>query len=726
MPNYLLEIGTEELPAGFIPEAQARLEQLMTDGLKSKNLSFKSMKTMSTPRRLTILVNDIAAQQETTTSKVKGPPADKCFDGSGAPTQAGSGFAKKNNLSVEELQREEINGVTYVIANITTEGKPAPEVLAEMMPKLITQLSGERLMRWGAYETKFSRPIRWIVSLLDDKIVEFQLEKLTAGRHSMGHRILSPGSVEITDPSEYVAKLKERKVLVEPAARQAVIEQQVRELAQKVNGKAKQLSGSLLEEVVHITEWPRAVLGDFAKEYLDLPDTLIETIMVHHQRYFPVEKLQDETNGNKNSVLKKSLLPHFITVANNDLDEAQAEIKQGNERVLKARLADGRFFYFDDQKTKLSDHGTALSSLTFQEGLGSYMSKIERLGELANLLVKDTHLEPKHAEPLFKALTLCKLDLVTNLVRELPELQGYVGAWYAEQEGQPPEVVHAIASHYAPRSTDDSIPVDTVGQLASVLDKVDNLVGLFALGKRPSGSSDPYALRRQAQGVIDVLVDGLKEIPVNLSSLIRSQVTWFENHTTLKNSKRGFDAEKITTELSDFLLQRLRGKLQDLGFGREVLDAVLSARDPFWNLPNVVVRCRATEALLKTEDGMDTARAGLRVRKILGDEPSHAEFDNALLTLDAEKNLIGAYNSFDESFMKPRMKEHKSFHTEQDYASLQNELSKFSKPVHAFFDGVMVNDKDEKIRNNRHALLRKLDVHYKLIADFSKLQSLIP
>lgn len=726
MPNYLLEIGTEELPAGFIPEAEARLEQLMTDGLKSKNLTFQSMKTMSTPRRLTIIVNDIASKQETTTSKVKGPPVEKCFDGNGAPTPAATGFARKNDLSVEQLEREDIGGVTYVIANITTEGKPAPEVLAEIVPKMITQLSGERLMRWGAYETKFSRPIRWLVSLLDDEVVEFQLEKLTAGRHSMGHRILSPGSVELKNPSEYVAKLKEKKVLVEPSARQAVIEQQVKNLAQQVNGKAKQLSGSLLEEVVHITEWPRAVLGDFAKEYLDLPDTLIETIMVHHQRYFPVEKIQTESNGNKNSVLKKSLLPHFITIANNDLDEAQGEIKQGNERVLKARLADGRFFYFDDQKTKLSEHGKALSNLTFQEGLGSYMSKIERLVELANLLVKDSHLEPRHAEPLFKALQLCKLDLVTNLVRELPELQGYVGAWYAEQEGQPPEVVHAIASHYAPRSTDDSIPADTVGQLASVIDKVDNLVGLFALGKRPSGSSDPFALRRQAQGIIDVLVDGLKEIPVNLSALISAQVSWFEKHTTLKTSKRGYDANKITAELHDFLLQRLRGKLQDLNFGREIVEAVLSARDPFWNLPNVVVRCRATEALLKSEDGMDVARAGLRVRKILGDSPYEAEFNKSLLTLDPEKNLAAAYDNFDENFMKPRIKEHKTFHTEQDYALLQNELSKFSKPVHAFFDGVMVNDKNEKIRNNRHALLRKLDVHYKLIADFSKLQALIP
>ncbi|MFN8555406.1 MAG: glycine--tRNA ligase subunit beta, partial [Candidatus Obscuribacterales bacterium] len=456
------------------------------------------------------------------------------------------------------------------------------------------------------------------------------------------------------------------------------------------------------------------------------PDTLIETIMVHHQRYFPVEKVQTESNGNKNSVLKKSLLPHFITIANNDLDEAQAEIKQGNERVLKARLADGRFFYFDDQKTKLSEHRLALSNLTFQEGLGSYTSKIERLVELANLLIKDVHLEPKHAEPLFKALELCKLDLVTNLVRELPELQGYVGAWYAEQEGQPPEVVHAIASHYAPRSTDDSIPTDTVGQLASVLDKTDNLVGLFALGKRPSGSSDPYALRRQAQGIIDVLVDGLKEIPVNLSALIAAQVKWFEQHTTLKSSKRGYDANKITAELHEFLLQRLRGKLQDMGFAREVIESVLAARDPLWNLPNVAVRCRATETLLKTEAGLDVARAGLRVRKILGDKVCESEFNDALLSLEAEKNLSAAYDTFDTNFMKPRMKEHKTFHTEQDYALLENELSKFSKPVHAFFDGVMVNDKDEKIRDNRHALLRKLDVHYKLIADFSKLQALIP
>lgn len=726
MPNYLLEIGTEELPAGFIPEAEARLEQLMTDGLKSKNLAFQSMKTMSTPRRLTIIVNDIANKQATTTSKVKGPPVDKCFDGSGAPTPAAIGFAGKNGLTVDQLEREDYGGVAYVIANVTTEGKLASEVLAEIVPKMITQLSGERLMRWGAYETKFSRPIRWLVSLLDDQVVEFQLEKLTAGRHSMGHRILSPGSVELKNPSEYVAKLKDKKVLVEPSARQAVIEKQVKKLAEKVNGKAKQLSGSLLEEVVHITEWPRAVLGDFAREYLDLPDTLIETIMVHHQRYFPVEKIQTESNGNKDSVLKKSLLPHFITIANNDLDDAQSEIKQGNERVLKARLADGRFFYFDDQKTKLSDHRLALSNLTFQEGLGSYTSKIERLIDLANLLIKDVHLEPKHAEPLFKALELCKLDLVTNLVRELPELQGYVGAWYAEQEGQPPEVVHAIASHYAPRSTDDSIPADTVGQFASVLDKVDNLVGLFALGKRPSGSSDPYALRRQAQGIIDVLVDGLKEIPVNLSALIAAQVNWFEAHTTLKNSRRGYDADKITAELHEFLLQRLRGKLQEMGFAREVIDAVLSARDPLWNLPNVVVRCRATEVLLKTEAGLDVARAGLRVRKILGDKVCEAEFNETLLSLDAEKTLSAAYDAFDTNFMKPRMKEHKTFHTEQDYALLENELTKFSKPVHAFFDGVMVNDKDEKVRNNRHALLRKLDVHYKLIADFSKLQALIP
>ncbi len=726
MPNYLLEIGTEELPAGFIPEAQTRLEQLMSDGLKSKNLPFQSMKTMSTPRRLTILVNDLALDQTTTKTKVKGPPVDKCFDGSGAATQAASGFAKRNNLSVDQLEREEIGGITYVIANVTTEGKPAQEVLAEIVPKIIMQLSGERLMRWGSSELKFSRPIRWIVSLLDDKVVAFQLDKLTAGRLSMGHRILAPGTVEIGKPDEYVAKLKAAKVLVEPSERQALIEQQVTQLAEKLNGKARQLSGPLLEEVVHITEWPRAVLGDFAHEYLDLPDTLIETIMVHHQRYFPVEKIQTDSNGDKGSILKKSLLPHFITIANNDLEEAQKEIKQGNERVLKARLADGRFFYFDDQKTKLSARKEALSNLTFQEGLGSYMDKIDRLEKLAELLTTDLHLDQKYAEPLKKVLELCKLDLVTNLVRELPELQGHVGAWYAEQEGQPPEVVHGIASHYAPRSTDDSIPVDTIGQFASVLDKVDNLVGLFALGKRPSGSSDPYALRRQAQGIIDVLVDGLKEFPVNLTELIRAQVLWFENHSTLKTSKRGYDAEKLTTELNEFLLQRLRGKLLDLGFGREVIDAVLSARDPFWNLPNVVTRCRTTERLLTTAEGMDTARAGLRVRKILGDQPGEAEFDSALLALDAEKQLIGAYNSFDENFMKPRIKEHKTFHTEDDYTLLTNELGKFSQPVHSFFDGVMVNDKDEKIRNNRHALLRKLDIHYKLVADFSKLQSLIP
>ncbi|HEY9677341.1 MAG TPA: glycine--tRNA ligase subunit beta [Drouetiella sp.] len=726
MPTYLLEIGTEELPAGFIPEAQSKLEQLLADGLKGKNLSYKSMKTMSTPRRLTVIVNDLAATQETTTSELKGPPADKCFNEHGNLTDTGTGFLKKNNLTLEQLEKREVKGVTYVFAQVTTQGKPAAEVLSEILPKIIPQLSGERPMRWGSYEMKFSRPIRWIVSLLDDKVVEFKVENLTAGRHSMGHRILSPGKVEIQNTKDYVDALKKANVLIEPSARQEVIEHQVKELAERAGGKAKQLGGSLLEEVVHITEWPKAVLGDFDKEFLDLPDALIETIMVHHQRYFPVEKKQADSNGNNKSVLKKSLLPHFITIANNDVPDAQPEIKQGNERVLRARLADGRFFYFDDQKTKLSARVDALANLTFQEGLGSYKIKIDRLTKLAELLIKDAHVEPKHAEPLYKVLELCKLDLVTNLVRELPELQGHVGSWYAEQEGQPPEVVHAVASHYAPRSADDEIPADTIGQLASVLDKVDNLVGLFALGRRPSGSSDPYGFRRQAQGIIDVLIDGLKDHAINLANLIKAEVEWFGQHTALKTSKKGYDAEKITAELNEFLMQRLRFKLQDMGFGREVIESVLSAREPFWNLPNVVTRCRATEALLKSEDGVDTARAGLRVRKILGDTIVDGELDTALLKLEPEKELVGAYDSFDNNFMKPRMQQHKTFHTVEDYSLLQKELSKFSKPVHAFFDGVMVNDKDEKIRKNRHALLRKLDVHYKLIADFSKLQSLIP
>ncbi|MBZ0187369.1 MAG: glycine--tRNA ligase subunit beta, partial [Candidatus Obscuribacterales bacterium] len=486
MTTYLLEIGTEELPAAHIPEARGKLADLLSCGLKEHALAFEAITTLSTPRRLTAIVSGLPAKQPDRKDKVKGPPLERCFDAYGNPTKAALGFAGKTSIALNDLDKEEIAGKTYLVANLTINGKSTSQVLSEIVPPVINQISGERLMRWGDSNLKFARPIRWIVSLLEDQIVPFKLEAIAAGRTTFGHRILAPGEIEINSPGEYEQALKNAKVLVDPEKRKKLIEKQVKELAGSVGGIAGRLEGGLLDEVVNITEWPRALLGSFSQDYLSLPDALLETIMVHHQRYFPVDKNGGTKDGT--SARSNNLHPYFITVSNNDIDKAQDTIRQGNERVLRARLADGKFFYLDDQKVKLADRTEALSQLTYQNGLGSYLDKRDRLVELAGILSRQLGLSSKLSVCLYETMALCKLDLVTNLVGELPELQGYVGGWYAELEGLPQDVSRAIASHYSPRHTDDTTPVDQVGAFAALLDKLDHITGLFCLGKRPSGS----------------------------------------------------------------------------------------------------------------------------------------------------------------------------------------------------------------------------------------------
>jgi glycyl-tRNA synthetase beta chain len=714
MPDYLLEVGTEELPADQVPEAQERLKTLLGEALKEANVKFDEMSTMGTPRRLTCIVHGIAEVQDTVQKKVAGPAVKSAFDPSGKPTPAAAGFAQKHGLTVDQLAREDVGGVEKLVANLTVQGKPVGEVLAEIVPQAIVQLSGERLMRWGACDLRFSRPIRWIVSLLGDQEIAITLDTIKSGRQTFGNRVLAPGAVQIQNPAAYTSSLKKACVLADPGERQQTIRQQVEKIAAAVKGKPRQLNGPLLEEVVNITEWPHAVLGEFEHEYLDLPDKLIETIMVHHQRYFPIERAEGGDG-------KQRLLPYFVTIANNDRKEAEPIIKQGNERVIRARLADGRFFYFDDQKTRLKERDQALKQLTFQEGLGTYFEKVQRLMSAARILIDSLHLEPRVMMCLERTMELCKLDLVTNLVRELPELQGYVGSWYAEREGEPPDVVNAIASHYAPRSQSDSIPPDTVGQFAALIDKLDNLVGLFALGRKPSGSSDPYALRRQAQGVVDILIDGLNEYRVNASALIELLLGEME---PLLAKRKNFDHNKVVAEVRNFILQRVRVKLLDKGYRREVIDAVLGTFDPLDNLPDVVVRCQLLKEILSREDGVAIVRAGVRMGNILKPE-SPSSVDTALFACDAETVLWNAFQQSvvaawekDGQFEQPR--------TLDQYRRMIGLLNALVVPVDGFFDNVMVNDPDATKKNNRHAILKNIYQYYAAVADFPKLQPLLP
>lgn len=713
MPTYLLEIGTEELPADHVPEAQDRLKNLMSEYLTQSNVPFEEIQTMGTPRRLACIVKGLASLQSTIKKKVKGPKVQSSFDDKGNALPPALGFAQKQGLTVDQLTREEVGGVEFLVADVTIEGRPSKEVLQEVVPKAIGGLSGERLMRWGNYDLKFSRPIRWLVSLLDSDEVTITLDFIRSGRDSFGNRVLAPGKVAIDSPSNYVQKLREAKVLVDPAERRSLIEKQVAEAAGTVSGQPRQLKGSLLNEVTNILEWPHAVVGEFGKEYLDLPDTLIETIMVHHQRYFPVERTNGAATGNK-------LLPYFIAVANNDRAEATAKIKQGNERVIKARLADGRFFYFDDQKTKLSQRKEALEQLTFQEGLGSYMKKTERMVKAGRSLSDSLKLEAKYLVCLERTLELCKLDLVSNLVRELPELQGYVGSWYASQEQEPPEVVAAITSHYAPRSQDDPIPQDTTGKLAAAVDKLDNLVGLYALGRRPTGSSDPYALRRQAQGLVDILLDGLPEYAINVTALM---VLLMDEVKPLLEKKRGFDPSKALLDLTEFLMQRARVKLNDKGFKREVIDAVASNMNILENMPDALVRCRTLEGLINEDSQMTLIRAGVRVANILS-EQSQDTVNPALFDNESEKVLWEAFNS--KVVAKEAGGSLNQCATQDQYRAKLDLLKTIVPEINAFFDNVLVNDPDLAKKNNRHGLLNSINKNFAALGDFRKLQPLLP
>ena len=712
MPNYLLEIGTEELPADHVPEAQDRLKTLISDALKQANVTFDSVNALGTPRRLSCIVRGLAPLQTTIKKKVKGPPVKSSFDPSGKPLPPACGFAQKQGLKVEDLTREEIGGVEYVIADLTIEGKPTAEVLKEVVPQTITQLSGERLMRWGNSELKFSRPIRWIVSILDSEELAIQLDGIKSGRHSFGNRVLAPEKICIENPDKYVDTMRNAKVLVDSAERRALIEKQVTEAAVKVNGKPRKLEGPLLDEVTNILEWPFAVVGEFAAEYLKLPEVLIETIMVHHQRYFPVERADGSGSH--------SLLPYFIAVANNDRPEAQPHIKQGNERVIKARLADGKFYFFDDQKVKMLERCAELDHLTFQEGLGSYLKKTERLCYAGKFLASSLMLEPKYLLCIEQALRLCKLDLVSNLVRELPELQGYVGAWYAAREGEALEVVEAISSHYAPRFPDDPIPADMVGRFAAVIDKLDNLVGLFALGRRPSGSSDPYALRRQAYGLIDILMEGLPEYRLNVSELMALLMDQIK--PTLVN-KRGFDPGKALAELSEFLGQRIRAKLLEKGVRREVVEAVCSNGHVLRDIPDAMTRCRVLDELIDADPQLTLARAGVRIGKILSAE-APLLVNVKLFEIEAEKML---WQTFVDQVQK-KWDAGRFAHnlTMADYKELFELLAHLSQPVEKFFDDVMVEDPDKIKRDNRHALLNTIYKYFSAVGDFRCLKPLLP
>ncbi|MHB1650968.1 MAG: glycine--tRNA ligase subunit beta [Desulfitobacteriaceae bacterium] len=559
--DFLLEIGLEEIPAKFAPMALAQLEEQADRKLTELRLDHEGLQVYSTPRRLTLLVKGLAEKQRDLQAEVKGPAVKAAFDSEGKPTKAAQGFARGQGAKVEDLFVQEVNGIPYVFARKSEVGLPTGELLPQLCIDLITSLHFPKPMRWGDLDFRFARPIRWLAAMFGRKIVPFQFVGLESGRLSRGHRTLSEGTVELTESGAYLEALKKAYVIADPKARRLNIWKQIQDLAAQVGGQVLE-DEELLTEVVNLVEYPTALLGEVADSYMHLPEAVITTPMREHQRYFPVRSL----NG--------SLLPYFITVRNGD-DQGLDLVTKGNEKVLKARLADAAFYYREDKKLPLAELVPKLDKIVYHEKLGTVRKRVERLRLLSQFIAGKLGLSQGTREMMDRTAYLAKADLVTLMVYDFPELQGTMGANYAAASGEKPEVCQGILEHYQPRFAGDSLPSSEIGQVVSVADKLDAIVGAFGIGIQPTGSQDPYALRRQAQGIVGILLAGGWDL--SLKELLE------EAHQGFAEQQIAFlPLSEILPPLQDFFRQRVRFVLQEQGVRYDTVEAALAQNSDFF------------------------------------------------------------------------------------------------------------------------------------------------
>ncbi len=706
---FLLEVGTEELPASFLSDAIAQWQERIPQSLAVNNLTSASVEVYGTPRRLAILIKGLPSQQPDREEEIKGPPAQAAFK-DGKPTPAAVGFAKKQGVELEALEVRPTDKGDFVFVQKRTPGRPVTEILTELVPQWILNLEGKRLMRWSDGDMRFSRPIRWLVALLNETVLPIELvngsETIKSDRLSQGHRVLHPESVTINQASDYVNTLHSAYVVVDAEERAKIIKEQIQASVKTLNGSTE-IYPDLLAEVTNLVEWPSPVIGKFEPEFLHLPAEVITTVMVSHQRYFPVFKAADN----------KDLLPNFVTISNGDSSKSDI-IAVGNERVIRARLADGQFFYEADLAKPLENFLPQLEKVTFQEDLGSLRVKVDRIVKIAELMIDQLQLEKNQRHNIQRAALLCKADLVTQMVYEFPELQGIMGQKYALASEETTEVATAIFEHYLPRGADDILPQTLTGQVVGLADRLDTLISIFGLGLIPTGSSDPFALRRAANAVINIT--WAANLPINLESLLEQIAADFAA-TYHKNKAQ------LITALQEFFLQRIRTLLQEeKQIDYDLVNAVLGENDPEYTeraLEDLLdVRDRALYLQQIRNDGTldkiyETVNRSTRlaaqgdldtkqlepttvVNQELFQKPSESAFYNALVDLVPQTQA--AQNS-------------------RNYQLLVTGLEKIAPTVSSFFDGadsVLVMDSNLEIKRNRLHILGLLRNHARILADF--------
>ncbi len=706
MADFLLEIGLEEIPARMIDGAREELSRRVGELLARESLGTVSLESFATPRRIAVIATGVSATQADVQEEVTGPAVKVAFK-DGVATPAAEAFAKKVGVAVEKLGRVSNAKGEYLTATVERKGRAAAEVLSEMLPKEIAGLYWAKNMYWrGGKPERFVRPVRWMVALLDGRQVDIEFGGVKSGTATRGHRVLGAtqvgsSEVKLKSPGDYSAALAAAKVVVAPAEREHIIRKALDAATRSVPGARWREDAELLKTVVNLTEFPSVILGSFDKSYLSLPEEVLVTVMRDHQKYFAVEDAEGK------------LAPYFLAVLNTDGDP-DGLIRHGNERVLRARFNDARFFWDTDQKVPLRDRVEKLKNVTFQKDLGSYYDKAHRISHLVTIGGADLDSPTRkiNRNALYEASWLAKADLTTELVKEFTELQGIVGGLYARAQGMKPAIADAIYDHYKPESMEDAAPKTLESAVLGLADKADTIAGMFALGLQPTGSKDPFALRRQANGIVKTIVE--HDLPIDLMVMMQLALVGYKGSEAEKKFK---DLDKFTPALQAFFRERQEFYLREVcGIAYDVANAVLAAGVE--RPAEVVARAKAVSAVRGSADFDSISVAFKRIKNILrqareAGKPPAAEFDASIVSEAAEYELADL-----AAKMVPAVAALRKHHK---YGDALAEIAKLRPALDTFFDKVMVMVEDEGVRSNRLALLEKVLLDFSTIADFSEI-----
>ena len=682
------EIGVEEIPAFDLDSANKQLEKIVPAAFTDARIPFDSVEIHSSPRRLIVMAYGVADATEALVEEYKGPAAKIAFDADGNPTKAAIGFARGKGLTPENLERREVKGVEYVFATKNIPATPVADLLPDILAGFITAIKWPRSQRWAAYSEYFVRPVRWIVAMLDDVVLPVSFAGATSGNVTFGHRVLAPGAHTVDTAANLLDVVRAAFVIPTQSERERIIREGVAAIEAET-GFTAELPAKTLLEVVNLSEYPQPLVSTFDEEFLQVPEEIIVDAMLMHQRYFPLYDAEHK------------LTNKFIIVSNGN-PECAATIIDGNERVVRARLDDAKFFYEEDLKHPLEFYVNKLDKVVFQESLGTVKQKAERLVKLAGALAADAQLSEADAADLVRAAQLCKADLVTNAVIEFTSVQGVMGSYYAAASGETPQVAQAIGQHYQPRFAGDELPETTVGKLVALADKLDTICGLFSVGQGPTGSSDPFALRRRAIGIVNMLEAGVN---ISLAAAIDCSLAAFAEQGVQ------FDAAAVRAEVVDFFVTRTKVMLRDAGVEADTIDAVLAAgvEEPavIGQRAHALEDARANDA--ETFDNLATAYA--RANNLRKPELGSA-VDDGLLT-EPERPLAAAVAQAEGTVAAA---------LEADsFAAALSELAALRAPIDGFFADVMVMDEDPALRDNRLRLLNRFVAVFANVADFGKM-----